>query len=218
MRFTSTLLPAAALLFAGAPAPLPPTSPRAVPSSACTRSSGLVLAEGFCASKMASGLGRTRGVTVSPGGDVYVALADGGVVALRDSDHDGQSEVQKPFGEGGGTGILWHDGSLWFATNSKILRWQLPSGTLTPTGSPETIVEGLPSSGHGAKTIARLGGDTLIVAIGSETNSCQRSDRSERSPGIDPCTELETRAGLWQFSASKTGQKEADGKRYATGL
>ncbi|HSB55576.1 MAG TPA: PQQ-dependent sugar dehydrogenase [Gemmatimonadales bacterium] len=186
--------------------------------AACTRTSGLTLPEGFCAIVVARDVGRTRNVTVSPAGDVYVALANGGIAALRDANGDGIAEEIKKFGDDDGTGILWHDGELWFAANTKILRWKLPSGTLVPEGNPETIVDGLPNGGHFAKTIARLGGDTLIVAIGSATNSCQRSDRSARSPGIDPCTELETRGGLWQFSAARAGQKEADGKRFATGL
>jgi glucose/arabinose dehydrogenase len=39
-----------------------------------------------------------------------------------------------------------------------------------------------------------------------------------RSPGRQPCTELERRAGLWRFSATKLHQRPADGSRYATGL
>jgi glucose/arabinose dehydrogenase len=58
----------------------------------------------------------------------------------------------------------------------------------------------------------------MFVSIGSSTNSCQRSNRAAKSPGIDPCTELERRAGIWQFSATKAGQTFAPGRRYATGM
>ena len=34
----------------------------------------------------------------------------------------------------------------------------------------------------------------------------------------DPCTELETRAGIWRFDARKSGQKQSDGVRFVTGL
>lgn len=198
--------------------PLAAQQERPRPPAACTRESGLVLPEGFCAVVVARDVGRARHLTVSPAGDVYVALANGGVAALRDSNQDGIAETVKTFGDENGTGILWHDGTLWFAANTRILRWALPAGTLVPEGPPVVVVDGLPNGGHYAKTIARLGGDTLIVAIGSGSNSCQESDRGARSPGKDPCTELETRAGLWQFSAAKPGQKEADGQRFATGL
>ncbi len=219
MRFTLTLCLAATLFNPAGDGRFPSeTTATRRPPAACTRNAGLTLPDGFCAVVVAEKLGRTRGVTVSPTGDVFVALADGGVVALRDADKDGVAEVKKTFGSEGGTGVLWHDGYLWFGAPSKIVRWKLPAGSLEPAGQPESIVEGLPTAGHSAKTLARMGGDTLIVAIGSASNSCQKEDRSSRSPGNDPCTELDTRAGLWLFSASKPGQKQSDGKRFATGM
>ena len=219
MRSTLTPLLAATLLFpSGNGLHGPAVAPVTPPPATCTRTSGLLLPEGFCAVVVAQRLGRVRGVTVSPAGDVFVALGDGGVVALRDTDGDGTADQERRFGDEGGTGILWHEGYLWFAANSRVLRWRLPSGTLEPTGPAEVIVKGLPTNGHGSKTLARLGGDTLIVNLGSETNSCQQSDRGYRSPGADPCAELERRAGLWQFSASRPQQRQSDGRRFATGL
>ncbi len=144
--------------------------------------------------------------------------APGGVVLLRDSDGDGRAEQQQSIHDEGGTGIGFHDGHLWFAPSWGVLRWKWTVGAVAPAGPPEVIVEGLPTGGHSAKTFAFLGGDTLIVNIGSETNSCQLEDRAARSPGHDPCTELETRAGVWRFSASRPRQGPRDGSRFATGL
>jgi mono/diheme cytochrome c family protein len=39
-----------------------------------------------------------------------------------------------------------------------------------------------------------------------------------KSPGHDPCTELETRAGIWKYDANKTDQKFSAADRYATGI
>jgi glucose/arabinose dehydrogenase len=58
----------------------------------------------------------------------------------------------------------------------------------------------------------------MYVNIGSKTNSCQKTDRLPASPGLDPCTELQRRAGIWRFSASRLGQQFVDGQRFATGL
>jgi glucose/arabinose dehydrogenase len=196
------------------PAPVPVV--RAPPT--CMVASGLVLPEGFCALVVASDLGHVRQITLSPSGDLYAAIAGGGVTALRDTNGDGEADVVRHFGDDGGTGILWHRGDLWFGADSKVLRWSLPDGVLVPEGEPAVVVEGLPTNGHRAKTLVRLGGDTLIVNIGSQTNSCQESDRGARSPGQDPCRELETRAGLWRFSAGRLHQHQDDGSRYATGL
>jgi len=38
------------------------------------------------------------------------------------------------------------------------------------------------------------------------------------SAGIKPCTELETRAGIWRYDANKIGQIFSSAERYATGL
>ena len=202
------------------PPAAPDTLTRRPPPPACTRDSGLVLPEGFCAVVVAERLGRVRQITVLPNGDVVAALggAQGGVVLLRDTDGDGAAETRKQFGDEGGTGVGYRDGYLYFASSTRVLRWRWTPGDLLPQGSPETVVDRLPSGGHGAKTFAFLGGDTLIVNIGSESNSCQHADRSARSPGHDPCTELEERAGLWRFSATRPGQRYQDGTRYATGL
>ena len=62
------------------------------------------------------------------------------------------------------------------------------------------------------------GGGALLVKIGSATNSCQQSNRASKSPGRDPCTELERRAGIWRFAAGRVGQSFGDGRRWATGL
>ena len=38
------------------------------------------------------------------------------------------------------------------------------------------------------------------------------------SPGNDPCTELETRAGVWRYDANKPGQMFSPKERYASGI
>lgn len=218
MRFVPLMSLGGALLSLGRDT-LPTPAPTPTPP-ACTRASGLVLPEGFCAVVVAERLGRVRQITVLPNGDVAAALGGGGpgVVLLRDTNGDGVADIRKAFGEEGGTGIAFRDGYLWLAAPSRLIRWRLTPGEDQPQGAPETMVDRLPTGGHGAKTLAFLGGDTLIVNLGSETNSCQHADRSNRSPGYDPCTELEERAGLWRFSAARPGQRYQDGARYATGL
>lgn len=185
---------------------------------------GLVLPEGFCATVVASQLGPVRHLAVAPNGDLYAALsgksgdATGGVLAFRDRDGDGKPDERASFGPGGGNDVEVHDGYIYFAPNDRIVRYRL-SGKLEPTGKEETIVAGLPTKGsHTAKSLAFGSGDTMFVVIGSATNSCQKIDRLPASPGKDPCKELESRAGVWQFSASRLGQRFADGRRFATGL
>jgi len=222
-RATSILRSAAfalSPLFLGlSPSAPPRANPKCDPDNG-----GLVLPEGFCATVVASGLGPVRQLTVAPNGDLYAALsgkflgATGGVLAFRDRDGDGKPDERASFGPGGGNDVAVHDGYLYFAPNDRIVRYRL-SGKLEPEGKEETVVTGLPDGGnHKAKSLAFGSADSMFVVIGSATNSCQKIDRLPASPGKDPCKELETRAGIWQFSASRPGQRFADGRRYATGL
>lgn len=182
---------------------------------------GLVLPEGFCALLVGEKLGGVRHLVVAPNGDVFASVEgwNGGVLALRDADGDGRAEVKKYFGPRGGTGIALGRGYLYFATANRVVRWRWAEGQLEPSDNPETVVLGLPENGdHTSKSLA-LGSDGAVyVNIGSATNSCQRWNRVRRSPGIDPCEELNTRAGVWRFSGDRLNQRQEDGVRFGTGL
>ena len=184
---------------------------------------GLVVPSGFCAVTVARDLGPVRQIVVAPNGDLYAALSGktgdgtGGVLAFRDTSGDGRPDSRASFGPGGGNDVKLHDGYLYFARNDEIVRWRLTPGRLQPDTPMETVVSGLPSGGHAAKSVIFLG-DTMLVNFGSATNSCQQTDRLPASPGKDPCPELEIRAGIWAFPAGRTGMTAADGRRWATGL
>jgi len=187
---------------------------------------GLKLPSGFCAVVVAKNVGRARHMVVNTNGDLYVALDNapdgsvtGGILGLRDTDGDGRADEQVRFGPTGGNGIALRDNHLYFAPDDRVVRYDLANGALLPAGSPVTVVSALPNSGdHHRKTVVfdNLGG--MFVNIGSETNACQRQNRVPLSPGIDPCPELATRAGVWYFGANATGQVQASGRRFATEL
>ena len=192
---------------------------------------GITLPAGFCATIFADSVGGARHITVAPNGDVYVALMTapkrgvesgqavaGGILALRDANGDGVAEVRESFGDLGGTGVGVAPGWIYADAKSRIVRWALPAGQLKPTGAAQTIVAGLPTGGHEARNFVLDGKGNLFVNVGSKTNSCQQKDRTTGSPGVDPCVELETRAGVWRFAADRQDQAFAPAARYATGI
>jgi glucose/arabinose dehydrogenase len=184
---------------------------------------GLKLPEGFCASVVANDVGSVRHLAVGPDGALYAAggggLLRGGVTAFRDKNGDGKMDERVSFGPRGGNDVQVHDGYLYLALSDHIVRWKLTPGQLRPAGDPVTVVEDLPDGGdHNLKTLAFPGGDVMLVKVGSATNSCQKANRSRKSPGLDPCPDLERRAGLWRFDANRAGQTFADGHRWATGM
>ncbi len=198
-------------------------SPQARPKCD-TDNAGLVLPEHFCATLVASQLGPVRQLAVRSNGALYAALSGkpgdntGGVLAFRDRDGDGKPDERASFGPGGGNDVKLHNDYLYFALNDRVVRYRL-GDELQPVGKEETVVADLPSDGgHQAKSLAFGSGDVMYVNIGSKTNSCQKIDRLPGSPGHDPCTELQRRAGIWRFSANRLNQRFADGRRFATGL
>jgi glucose/arabinose dehydrogenase len=184
---------------------------------------GLTLPKGFCAVMVAESLGRVRHLAVAPNGDIFAAKAGakGGIVVLRDISGDGKAETIANFYDGaGGSGIALGPDAVYFSQTDKVLRFPWHPGALAPEGAPEVVATGLPIEGHDQKGLA-LGPDgALFVSFGSRTNSCQppEGDRKGPTPGINPCTELQQRAGVWRFDAHKLNQTPADGKRWATGL
>jgi glucose/arabinose dehydrogenase/cytochrome c5 len=208
------------------------------PASACADGNGgITLPPGFCASVFADDIGHARHLVVAPNGVVYVNTwsgryygnaaphAGGFLVALKDTDGDGRADVNVRFGpdaasgNAGGTGIAFYDGALFAETNDRIVRYALPAGTVAPTAPPEVVLSGLPLTGdHPMHPFEIDAQGALYVDLGSATNACQVENRMLNSAGIQPCTELETRAGIWRYDANRTGQRFSPAERFATGL
>ena len=186
---------------------------------------GLKLPPGFCAAVVAENIGPARHLAVAPNGDLYVSTrnggrgATGGVVALHDNDGDGKMDSREHFGADGATGVALHNGYVYMATTNSIIRYKLAPGELAPDAPAEVIVEGLTDRRqHADKGIAFDGKGGVYVNVGAPSNACQVPDRQPKVAGQDPCQLLEVAGGIWRFDENKHGQKQADGKRYATGM
>lgn len=211
-------------------------------TSACAGDNGgITLPSGFCATVFADMLGHVRHIVVAPNGDVYANTWSGSsyagpthpggfLVALRDTNNDGKADIIKRFGPDaqhdneGGTGVGLYKGALYAEEGDtivkRIVRYAISSESMTPRSpNSETIVGGLPASGdHAMHPFVIDATGNIYVDIGSATNSCQVKNRTPESPGHKPCTELQTRAGIWRYDANKTNQKYSPAERYATGI
>jgi glucose/arabinose dehydrogenase/mono/diheme cytochrome c family protein len=214
-------------------------APAVAPSKAsCPESnSGLKLPAGFCATIFADGIGHARHLVVAPNGVVYVNTwsgryygndtphAGGFLVALQDTTGTGKANVDQRFGEtvqsggAGGTGIGLYKDGLYAEINDKIVRYALLAGLIVPQGTAVPVVTGLPLTGDHPMhpfTIDRDG--SLYIDVATPTNACQVKNRIPHSPGINPCTELETRGGIWRYDANATNQAFSPAGRFATGI
>ena len=199
--------------------------------------SGLTLPAGFCATIFADDIGHARHLVAAANGVVYVNTwsgvyfgndvphAGGFLVALQDTKGSGKADVIRRFGEtvqsggAGGTGIGIYKGALYAESNDKIVRYALPAGDIVPRDPPKTIVGGLPLGGdHPMHPFVIDAAGLMYVDVGTATNSCQPQNRTLESPGTNPCTELETRGGIWRYDANKPGQTFSPAERFATGI
>jgi glucose/arabinose dehydrogenase len=208
------------LVTAAAALLIPHSATQAAGDIACDADNGgLTLPSGFCALVVANNLGEARHATVAPNGDLYVALLNGGIIALHDSKGTGRFDVVEKFGQGSATGIELRDGYLWVAHPNSVERYKMTPGQLQPSGAPEVVAAGLEGQQeHGDKGIAFDGKGSFYVNVGAPSNACQVRNRSKGSPGQDPCPILEQHGGIWKFSDRNLGQTQADGVKYATGM
>lgn len=203
----------------------------------CGDAGGITLPAGFCATVFADNLGNVRHIAVADDGTVYAnswngssyfrgtaVPAEGFLIALKDTDHDGKADIISRFGltpaggSKGGTGVGLYKGYVYAEMNDQIVRYAIPAGGV-PTGKPEVILSGMPLGGdHPMHPFAINAKGQLFVDMGSATNSCQPQNRRSEVPGAQPCTELQTRAGTWLYSADRLNQAFSPAERYATGI
>src|SRR5215472_518832 len=209
-------------------------------ASACSGDNGgITLSPGFCATIFADNIGHVRHMAVAPNGVLYVNTWSGRyfrnvppppggmLVALKDTTGSGRADKIERFGpslaEGsaGGSGIALYGGAVYAEQNDKIVRFKLPSDAaeIAPNGQSEVVVSGMPLTGdHPMHPFVIDSAGHIYVDMGSATNACQAENRVKGSLGHDPCTELETRAGVWRYDANKTDQHFSAADRYATGI
>jgi glucose/arabinose dehydrogenase len=207
-------------------------------SQACpSDDTGLQLPAGFCATIFADNIGHARHLVVAPNGILYANTWSGRyygndtphpggfLVALQDKTGSGKADVIERFGEtvqtggAGGTGIGLYKGWIYAEINDRIVRYSLPGDSIVPNGPGDTIVSGLPLGGdHPMHPFIIDAEGSIYVDLGTATNSCQLKNRTLKSPGVNPCTELETRGGIWRYNANKTQQSFSTAGRFATGI
>ncbi|MCC6317331.1 MAG: PQQ-dependent sugar dehydrogenase [Gemmatimonadaceae bacterium] len=186
---------------------------------------GLRLPDGFCAQIVADSIGPARHITVAPNGDLFVAVRStntqrGALVMLRDTNNDGTADVVSRIGALTGSEAVYHDGYVYFGTDTAIVRYRWSPGGIDRGASPDTVVMGLRAERghHAAKSFAISRDGSIFVNIGAPSNACEERMNAPGTKGQDPCPFLETSGGIWRFDAKKLRQSQADGERWATGI
>jgi glucose/arabinose dehydrogenase len=197
---------------------------------------GLSLPGGFEALVVADSTGHARHLAVRDNGDIYVKLSSsdklrGGNIALRDTSGDGRADIIVRFGamddrrSSYGTGMVIHNGYLYFSSATHLYRNKLTRGKLIPEGEPEVVLTDDHEHGihwHITKPVSFDNRGNMYIPFGAPSNACQdilnTPNGTPGGEGLDPCPELVLHGGVWKFDAGKTNLTQKDGSVFATGI
>ena len=139
----------------------------------------LSLPHGFSVNVFAEGLGKARGIGISPKGELFVCvMSRGELVVVLDEDGDGISDKSLIFADGlrNPHSVAFYNGYVYVGESDKITRFRDDDGDFIADGEGEVVVSGLPTGGHFTKTVAFGPDGMMYVSIGSSCNVCEESD------------------------------------------
>ncbi|MBX3023986.1 sorbosone dehydrogenase family protein [bacterium] len=137
--------------------------------------------EGFSVNTYAAGIENARLLLFTPAGDLLVSAPRTGTVWLlqRDADGDGVADGRRVLLDGlyQPHGLALHDGWLYIAETTGVLRLRYDAAAGAVGGPPERIISGLPDGGNHWTRTVHVGPDgKLYVSIGSSCNVCIEDD------------------------------------------
>ncbi|HET7795326.1 MAG TPA: PQQ-dependent sugar dehydrogenase [Rhizobacter sp.] len=130
------------------------------------------LPKGFKVETWASGILDARGLRQGPNGNIFVSsLFVANKVYLVPENGKREAKViidNMPMA----AGIEYYKGSLFLATNTKIMRWDNVDGRLDNLGEPKVIYDKLPGGGDHSWKFLRIKNDRLYYEVGAPCNIC----------------------------------------------
>ena len=134
------------------------------------------LPDGFQVEVFADRLPEARSLALSPKGTLFVGTrGPGAVYALRDTTGNHQADVMHEIANGRTmpNGVTWHDGALYVAEVSRILRFDSIETRLDNPPAPVVVADDLPDEEHHGWKFIDVGPDgKLYVPVGAPCNIC----------------------------------------------
>jgi glucose/arabinose dehydrogenase len=167
-------------------------APTAGPPQQHTLPGGTItLPAGFTIDVYATGVGQARFMAVRPSdGVLFVADANGRILALPDANHDGKPDSVTVFASGLNlpSSIAFYQDWLYVGETNQVSRFSAPNNAMQPQGSKQVVIPNLPSAtDHWTRTIAFGPDGKLYLAIGSDCNVCvEKDDRRAAISVYDP--------------------------------
>jgi glucose/arabinose dehydrogenase len=138
------------------------------------------LPEGFRISVFADQLPEARSMVLSAEGTLFVGTREAGrVYALRDATGDGRADSVYTVDRGlnAPNGVAVHDGALYVAEISRVLRYDDIDAQLDDPPEPTVVTDAFPADEHhGWKYVGFGPNDSLYVPVGAPCNVCDEDD------------------------------------------
>jgi glucose/arabinose dehydrogenase len=138
------------------------------------------LPAGFMIAVFADSLPGARSMGLGDSGKVFIGTQSEGLVyAVWDSNGDGRADRRVEIDRDlyMPNGVAFHDGALYVAAVSQVLRYDRIESSLDDPPGPAIVRSDLPGEGwHGWRYIAFGPDGKLYIAIGAPCNSCRRED------------------------------------------
>jgi glucose/arabinose dehydrogenase len=129
---------------------------------------------GYRVAVLARDLPKARHMALGPNGTLFVGSTAGNVYALslNGSAVSQQRTIIKGLADSGG--VAFHDGHLYIADRTRILRVERAEERLDDLGTPLLIMDGFPDEARHSSRVMGFGPDgKLYVSIGSPCNVCE---------------------------------------------
>jgi len=128
------------------------------------------LPEDFCATEWIGGLGSPRQLVHADNGDVLVLEASKNQVTVI-WEEDGVVRTN-PLANAPGInhGVAINNQLLYASSPTTVYRWRYIAGQRNPLGTPEVVINNIPSGGHFTRTMIFDSNGLLHVVIGSASN------------------------------------------------
>ena len=129
---------------------------------------------GYQISVLATGVPKARHMAMGERGTLFVGSSAGNVYALSLNGNVVTNQRIVIRGLTDPSGVAFHQGALYAADRTRIVRVEKIEERLDNPGPPSTVIDGLPDKArHGARALGFGPDGKLYVSVGSPCNTCE---------------------------------------------